>query len=198
MIITVNEKKVLRLLAVAKTKSINEIARECHITAAGALKILRKLEYEKVLKVVLIANSKIYQLDFTSEKTARVLELALMDDNLGRIKARREDFMPLKAVTKASIIFGSYITAKEKPEDIDVLFIVESKIFHAYKKKLAEIQDITPIKIQDIVQTENDLIQNMRKNDPIVIKAIRYGVVLWGFHTLVEVMQHVLETKEMS
>ena len=49
MILTVNEKKLLRLLAVSiKEQSINEIAQKCELTPNGAYKILKKLEQEEI------------------------------------------------------------------------------------------------------------------------------------------------------
>ncbi|MBI4150975.1 helix-turn-helix domain-containing protein [Candidatus Woesearchaeota archaeon] len=189
---TINEKRVLRFLASAgKDYSINDIAKACKLTPNGAHKLLVKMEKEGVLKVKPIANLRAYQLDFDSEKTVPVLELAFMPDALeGRVKLREEDLKQLRAVTNACILFGSYITTKKEPGDLDVLFVLERKHFEAYKKVLAKVQDITPLKIQDVVQTAGDIEQNLKKNDPIVTEAIRNGIVLWGFDVLVRVIKN--------
>ena len=118
--LTRNEKYVLRFLATSRQEySINEIAKVCSLTPNGAYKILKKLERAGILKAKQIANIKSYKLDFGNEKTQRVLELAFMHDALeGRIKLRAEDLYPLKEVTQACILFGSYITEKQKQKGL--------------------------------------------------------------------------------
>ncbi len=46
-----------------------------------------------------------------------------------------------------------------------------------------------PVKIHDVIQTREDLAQNLKKNDPIVVQAILKGKVLWGFDLLVETIK---------
>ncbi|MBI2144239.1 hypothetical protein HYU17_03765 [Candidatus Woesearchaeota archaeon] len=177
--------------------SINDVAKACSITPNGAYKILRKLEKEGVLKAKHVANIKAYKPDFDNEKTMRVYELAFMPDELipSRIKLRADDFKQLKAVTKACILFGSYITTKQKPDDIDALFVVGKNSFEGYKKTLAKVQDITPVKIHDIVQTTEDLRQNLKKNDQIVTEALHRGIALWGFGTIIQVIKNATQQR---
>ncbi|MBS3176403.1 hypothetical protein J4457_04150 [Candidatus Woesearchaeota archaeon] len=193
MILTANEKCVLRFLAVSITKemSMNDVGRACGVSSGGAFKILTKLEKEGVLKAKSISNIKIYSLDFQNEKTARVLELALIPDSFEeRVKLRMEDLKLLKTLTEACILFGSYVTTKKKPGDLDVLFVLDRKNFGAYKQTLVKVQDITPVKIHDVVQTTLDLEQNLKKNDMIIIPALKNGIVLWGFDILVQVIKN--------
>ncbi len=193
MVFTKNEKQVLRLLAtsIGRDYSINDIAKACGITPNGTYKILKKLEMEGILKARHIANIKAYKLDFNCEKTERVLELALMPDALdGRVNLRAADLKPLRGVAQACVLFGSYITTKKAPGDLDVLFVLERADFEAYKRALSKIQDIAPVKIQDIVQTADDALQNLGKGDPVIVAALRKGIVLWGFGVLVQVMKN--------
>ena len=192
MIFTENEKKVLKFIgASGGNLSINELSNEINISAGSAYKVLTKFEKENVLTPHPISNIVTYHFNFDNEKTIPVLELAYMTDTFeGRIKMRAKEFLPLKEVTLLCIFFGSYITSKAKPSDLDVLFVVEKEKYEAYKQSLAKIQDITPVKIHDIVQTQNDLVQNLKKHDPIVVDAIQSGIVLWGHDTLVEVIKN--------
>ena len=153
MVLTKNQKKVLRLLAVSVNKdySINDIAKIVGVAPNGAYKILKKFEKESILVVKEIANIRSYKLNFENENTTRWLELAFSDTLEGRERLRAEDLQILKSVSKACVIFGSYITSKQKPSDLDVLFVLEKNTFDQYKKILMKVQDITPIKIQDII-----------------------------------------------
>lgn len=191
--ITANERKVLRFLGASQGEdySINEIAKRCGITPNGTYKILTKLEREGILNQKPIANIISYKLNFENDKTMRVLELAFIPDALeGRVKIRAEDLQPLKAATKACILFGSYITAKQKPGDIDILFVMEKSKFKEFKQKLAGIQEIMPIKIQDVVQTQEDLQQNLKKGDKIIKEALQNGIALWGYDVIAGVVKN--------
>ena len=193
MLLTMNERRVLRFLAAntGQDYSINELARLCALTPNGAYKLLTKLGKEGVLKSRPIANLTAYALDFENEKTARVLEIAFISDAFqGRVALRAEDLQPLRPVTKACIVFGSYITTKRSPGDLDVFFVLERKNFETYKFLLSRVQDLTPVKIQDVVQTMEDLEENIKKHDHIVGEALQKGIVLWGFDVLVRVIRN--------
>lgn len=188
--LTDNEKKVLKLLmaGIGRDYSINEIAKECGLAPNGALKILKKFENEGILIVKRIANIKSYKINFADEKTNAVLELTLMSKLSGRVKNRAEDLAELREAAKACVIFGSYIGTKKEPNDIDVLFVLDKINYREYKKKLGDV--IAPVKIHDIVQTEEDLKENLKKKDKIILEAIRNGAVLWGYKLIVEAVKN--------
>ncbi|MEK6960904.1 MAG: hypothetical protein AABX47_07050 [Nanoarchaeota archaeon] len=193
MILTKNEKRVLRFLAasVGKTQSMNEIGKGCGVTSGGAFKILTKLEKEGVVQATPIANLKAYKLDFDGENTESVLHIAFVPEKLeGRLKLRAQDLRPLKDCTKICAIFGSYTTTNPNPNDLDIMLVLEKKDFSAYKHALKKAKDIIPIKIQDIVQTTEDLEENLRKGDPVISEIVSSGIVLWGFDALVQVIKN--------
>ena len=165
--LTDKERKVLRLLLSAfdTDYSINQIAKECKLAPNGALKILRKFEIEGILEVKNIANIKSYRINFQSEKTPLIFELALMHELEGRMKHRMEDLNELRKLTKSCILFGSYTNLKKEPHDMDVLFIIDKQNYREYKKRLATIKEIIPAKVHDVVQTEEDLKENIKKNN---------------------------------
>ena len=191
--LTNNEKKVLRLLLTAfdRQYSINNIAKECGLAPNGAFKILKKFEKEGILKSNKIANIKSYSINFDNEKTGSILELALMPALEGRLKYRLEDFKDMKEITKACILFGSYIDLKKEPHDLDVLFVIDEDNFKNYKKGLEAIKDIVPAKIHDVLQTEEDLKNNIKNKDKIILQILRGGVILWGINTMIKVIKNV-------
>lgn len=193
MILTAKERRVLRFLATTMQDfSINDLARACKLAPSGAHKVLKKLEKEGVVKAKSIANIVSYKLDFQGDSTESVLHMAFVPGELeGRVKLRAQDLRPLKESTQVCIIFGSYITAKRNPSDLDLLLVLEKTNFEAYKQALAKVKDVTPIKIQDVMQITEDLVQNLKKGDPVITGALRTGVVLWGFDVLVQVIKNV-------
>ena len=114
--LTLNEKKVLRLLLTSfdLDYSINQVAKQCKLAPNGAFKILKKFEEEGILKTKKIANIVSHKINFNGEKTMNILELALMPDLKGRIKYRFDDFSELKEITKACIIFFEVILIQNK------------------------------------------------------------------------------------
>ena len=199
--LTKNEKKVLRMLLTAfdRQYSINNIAKECGLAPNGAYKILKKFEEEGILKAKKIANIKSYSINFDDEKTDNILELALMPKLEGRIKYRLEDLKGLKEITKACILFGSYLDLKKEPHDLDILFVIDRNNFKQYKKRLAEIGDIVPAKIHDVLQTEEDLKNNISNKDKVILEILRAGIIFWGIKTIIKVIKNFYqrENKEM-
>ena len=191
--LTNNEKKVLRLLLTAfdRQYSINNIAKECSLAPNGAFKILKKFEKEGILKSDKIANIKSYSINFDNEKTGNILELALMPILEGRLKYRLEDFKDIKEITKVCILFGSYIDLKKEPHDLDALFVIDKDNFKNYKKGLEDIKDIVPAKIHDVLQTEEDLKNNVKNKDKVILQILREGVILWGINIMMKVIKNV-------
>ena len=181
---TVNEKKVLKfLMTLFSYKSINNISKECNLTPNGAYKILKKLEKLGIINYEEISKIKAYKINFNNDLTLSYLEIALTDErtNEAKIKIRIRDFQELKKIFKAVIIIGSYITDKKNPDDIDIIFIFDKEKFKLFRKTLDKSIDIIPYRIHDILQTPEDIVNNLKKQDKIIITAIRNGVILWGY-----------------
>jgi len=187
-----NEKKVLKLLLMKfdDEYSINEIARICNLAPNGALKILKKFEKEGVLIPKKIANIKSHSLNFNNAKTKNILELSLINEPEGRLKFRKEDLEPIKKITTACIVFGSYIDIKKEPNDIDVLFIIDKSKFKEYKKKVAEIFKTIPIPVHDVIQTKTDFKENIHKKDKVIINALKHGIIFWGHKEIIEFIEN--------
>lgn len=190
--LTENEKKVIRtiLFSFGEEYSINEIARKCNLAPNGALKILRKLSEEEIITLKKIANISTYSLDFTNPKTKNICELSLIANPPSKIKSRLEDLRDLQEITGIGIIFGSYITEKSNPEDIDLFFLLKEENFKKYKEKIKKIYPAMPLKVQDILQTEKDLTENILKKNKVIIEILQKGFILWGQDKLIEIMKN--------
>ena len=194
--ITKNEKKILRFLLVNFDKdcSINEIAKKCELSHNGAYEILKKFEKSEVILPRKISNLISYKINFNSKETVKLLELTLLPDyNVDKIRYRYNDLKPLEEISSLCIIFGSYITKKEKPNDIDAIFVVGKANYKKYSQILENVKMILPLKLHDVIQTKEDLSMNIKKRESIIIKAISEGVILWGHEFLIEVIKNVAE-----
>ena len=191
--LTDNEKKVLKLLFTAfeEDYSINNIAKRCGISPNGAVKILNKFEKQGILKPKKIANIKSYKINFENEKTIIILELTLIPKLEKKLKYRLDDLKELKEITNACIVFGSYINMNKKPNDLDILFVLDKNNFEKYKKRLSHLREIIPLKIHDVLQTEEDLKQNIIQKDKIILNILKTGIILWGQRTIVGIIKDV-------
>jgi predicted nucleotidyltransferase len=96
----------------------------------------------------------------------------------------------LQELTEAGIIFGSYATEKENPEDIDLLFVLKKENFKKYKEEIKKISPIMPVKVHDVLQTKEDLEENISKKDKVIAEILRKGFILWGHDKIVEIIKH--------
>ena len=194
--ITNNEKKILRFLLAHFNSdySINEIAKKCSLAPNGAYEILKKFEEKEILLPKKIANSKSYKINFNSRETNKLLELALIPDyRESKIKYRYTDLKPLEDMTNLCILFGSYITKKEKPNDIDILFVIKKSDYKKYSDVLEKVKRIFPLKLHDVIQTKEDLTKNIKKEEKLVIESISEGIVLWGHEFLIGVIKNAIK-----
>ena len=182
--LTQNEKNILKFLMTSfRHYSVNDISKENKLAPNGAYKILKKLEKLGVVYPTNVGKIKSYKINFNNKLTMNYLEIALSDERINdaKIKIRVQDFKDLMDICKAAVIFGSYITEKKKPNDIDVVFVIYKDKYKEYKNILEKIKEMLPYKIHDILQTPNDMANNLKEQDKIIINAIRNGIVLWGY-----------------
>lgn len=190
--LTKNGKKVLKLLFMKfdDEYSVNEVAKRCNLSPNGALKILKKFEHESILIPKKIANIKSHSLNFNNEKTKNILELSLISELKGRLKFRREDLEPIKKITIACIVFGSYIDIKKEPKDIDILFILDKSKFTEYREKTSEIFKTIPIKLHDVIQTKKDFKDNIHNKNKVIINALKHGIIFWGHKEIIKFIEN--------
>lgn len=194
--ITLNEKKILKFLLVNFDKdcSINEIAKKCNLAPNGAYEILKKFEEKGVLSPKKVSNIKSYKINFNSKEAIKLLELMLIPNyKENKISYRYNDLKPLEEITSLCIIFGSYITRKEKPNDIDIIFVLKKENFKKYSQVLEKVKRALPLKLHDVIQTKEDLRKNIKNGESIILKAISEGAILWGHEFLIEVIKNVAE-----
>ena len=191
---TSNESKTIRFLMVSfDYYSINEIAKECNLSPNGAYKILKKLEKQDILNHKEISKIKAYKINFENPLILSYLEIAIMDEriNIPKIKVINHYLENMKKICKACVLFGSYITNKEKPNDIDILFVFDKKKYREYSKELEQVKILLTYKIHDMIQTEEDFVKNIKNKKEAVLDIIKNGVVLWGHELIARSVKNV-------
>lgn len=190
--ITEKEKIIIKkiLYRLGDTDSINSLAKKCKISPNGTIKILKKFEKEGILKMKKIVNISSYSLDFNNPKTESICKLAIIEEPSDKIKPRTEDLKNLKNITEIGIIFGSYLTPKQNPNDLDIFFLLKDKNFKKYKEEIKKIYPAMPLKVQDVLQTEKDLIKNIQEKNSVIKEILQKGFIMWGHEKLISILKN--------
>ena len=132
------------------------------------------------------------------------IDNSLLDEKLGAIaKELREE---VKLVCGAShpfnkekflkaeqtpVFFGSAIKEYAQAHDIDVMIVMENKEVREVNKILKKKEEILPKKIHAIKLTPQDLLDNLKKKDKVIIDIVKHAIVLYGQEKYVEIMKNV-------
>ena len=192
MDITEKEMQFMLLLFKNPEKEYNAhtIAKEIHMSAMGALKIAKRLEKEHILTAKQLGKAIFYKLTLNNEYTKQYLTFLLKREaEIAHpyIKRWVTEIRKIKSAD-AALLFGSILTKQKEANDIDVLLITDNKKFPLLKKEIEAINLLTDKKIHPIYQTENDFISNIKKEDKIVLNALK-GIIVFGEEIIIDVMK---------
>src|SRR3989344_1804134 len=165
----------------------NNLAKVIGITAMGALKILKRLEKESILKSKKIGKAVIYRINIGNSYANRYIELILSRESLHANPQVKRWVEELRKIKNADLIvlFGS-VLEKPNPNDIDVLLVTDQKRFPKLQQEVKELNEINIKKIHPMYQTSNDIIKNIKKKDKPLLNAIK-GIVVIGEEKFLEI-----------
>lgn len=165
----------------------NNLANVINITPTGALKILKRLERESVLKSKKIGKATIYKINTEDKYTVGYVLLILSRERLYVQPIVKRWLQELKKIKNADLIilFGS-VLEKENPNDIDVLFVTDKKRFPNLQKEIEELNNINIKRIHPIYQTFEDIVSNIKKGHKPLLNAIK-GIIVKGEDKFLEV-----------
>jgi DNA-binding Lrp family transcriptional regulator len=195
-----NEEKILLLLLkdLFIEYNANNISKEIGITPMGSLKILKKLEKQGLLIGKKMGKSVFYKINLTKEYNKTLMGLLLQkeaESGISRVKRWINELNILDDSAEAGILFGSVLD-KEDYKDVDLMLILNKSQNKSIDKKIERIHDISTKKIHLIRQTENDLLSNLDKRDKVIIELIKKGVILFGYHKIIDLLENVTRKKQ--
>ena len=190
--ITFNEiRLVLRILkSPEEDYNANNLSKVLSISPMGALKIAKRLVKEEVLTSRQIGKGIFYSINFKNPYAKQYLQFLLKREgeySAPYIKRWISEIRKIKN-SELAILFGSVLSKSETAKDIDVLFVVSQKIFNELKKEIGQINRMNDKKIHPVFQSIQDIKDNIKKQDKVVLNAIK-GIVIFGEDTLLEVIE---------
>ena len=165
----------------------NNLAKVVGITAMGALKILKRLELESILKSKKIGNAVVYRVNTESDYARRYVSLILSRESPYASPQVKRWVEELKKIKNADVIvlFGS-VLEKSNPNDIDVLLLTDQKRFPKLHQEINTLNEINIKRIHPMYQTVNDMIKNIKKRDKPLLTAMK-GIVVRGEEKFLEI-----------
>lgn len=158
----------------------NSLSKVIGITPMGALKILKRLEHESIVKSRKTGKAIIYRINIEESYARKYVSLILVREaQYAAPKAKRwiDEVKKIKNADVA-ILFGS-VLEKPNPNDIDVLFITDQKRFPHLQREIRELNEINIKKVHPMYQTRSDIIKNIKNRDKPLLNAIK-GIVVFG------------------
>jgi predicted nucleotidyltransferase len=172
-----------------KEYNANNMAEHLGISSMGALKIARRLEEENILISRQIGKAKIYKVNLKYEYVKQYLKFLLKreaEQSPAYVKMWINEIKKIKNAD-AAILFGSALRKKEA-KDIDALIITDQKRFSKVREEIENINLINIKKLHPMYQSEEDFIENIKKEDKPLLNAIK-GIIAFGEDKIINLME---------
>ena len=151
------------------------------------------MEKQKLLKAKQMGKAVFYKPDLNSNYTKTFLKFLLQkkaEETKSRVKRWVKELRKLQNNAEIGILFGS-VLEKEKYNDVDLLIVLKQSQNSKINILINKINRINIKRIHVIKQTKEDIKQNLKKGDKVVLNAIKNGIVLFGYEKIIGVIQDV-------
>ena len=190
--ITENEMKFILSILKNPSQELNAriIGKSLGITPMGSLKIGKKLEKEGIVSSKFIGKARIYKLDLDKEYVIQYIKFLLQREAEYSDAYVKKWIADLKKIKKAEsvILFGSVLKKRDEAHDIDILILVKKNNLNLVEKQIEEINIINKKKLHPVFQTIEDLKKNIKKEDKIVLAALK-GIFVLGEDKILEALR---------
>ena len=191
--ITKNEMKALLILFkdIDSDYNANNLSKKIGLTSMGVLKILKSLEQQTLLKSRQLGKAVFYKPNL-NEYTKAYLKFLLQNEaeqSAPKVKKWIRELRKFGKYAEICILFGS-VLKKEDFNDVDLLLVFKPSQNSKINRLTAEINRVSIKRIHLLKQTKNDFKENVKKKDKVLLDAIKTGVVLFGYETLIELIEN--------
>lgn len=164
-------------------QTATSLATELKMTRTGIWKILKKMEYEKLIILQSIGSGKtstyLIVLNWGNALTIKHLELCLAEEAV-KNKRWADSFKELENKADFLILFGSILHSPKEADDIDILIITSKNNLAEINEAINKIQKTEIKKIHALNLTEEEFKEELIKNNKAFVDAIKKGIVLFG------------------
>jgi len=168
----------------------NNISLKIGVTPMGALKIMKRLEKQGILISKKIGKAVFYKINLDKDYVADYLIFLLKREAELSSPYIKRWINEARRINSAdiAILFGSALKKESKANDIDILIVTDQKRFKKAKNEIEDINEISEPKLHAVYQTLNDLKENIRRKDAVVLSAIK-GIIAIGYRDLIKILK---------
>lgn len=193
MNLTKNEGKAMLILFkdITANYNANSLSKRLDISRVGTMKILKKLEANRLLKSRTLGKAVFYKPNLEDSYTSKIIETLLIAEARKYAERWIDEFRDIYKETEIVLIFGSIVRNPEKAKDIDIMFVFKEEKYNKIRGLVSEKNKTLFKKIHEIPQTMNDLKDNLKEGNKAILDAVKTGYVLHGQDKFVKVIKNV-------
>ena len=172
-----------------KEYNASNLAKTIGISPMGALKIAKRLEKEGILISKQMGKARFYKINTKNDYVRHYITFLLkreVEQATAYIKMWVNEIRKIKNADSA-VLFGS-VLRKSQANDIDVLLVTDKKRFFKVKKEIEGINLMNNQKIHPVYQSKDDLKENIKKEDQVILNAIK-GLFAFGEEKIMRLME---------
>ncbi len=190
--LTPKERETLLILFKDYTNyyNANSISKILKISHVGAQKIFKRLLQKNWVVSKTIGKSITYKINFNDTYVTQLI-VFLLADEANNFKRWKEEFKELFNKERIVMLFGSTVKDYAHAQDIDLMIIIENKELKEVNYILKKKEEILPKKIHTIKLTHQDLLENLKKRDKVIMDIVKNAIILYGQDKYVEILKHV-------
>jgi DNA-binding Lrp family transcriptional regulator len=191
-----SKKEVLKILLKDFTAvhTITSLAEKLKMTRVGMWKLLKKIESEKIIRLISIGNGKTstctITLNWKNPLTEKNLALILSEEAY-KNERWKDNFQELENKVNFLIIYGSILTSAKDANDIDLMSAIsEKKDYAGIDRIINSIQKTQIKKIHMINFSEKELKEELKANKAL-IDGVKKGIVLFGQENFIKFIRDI-------
>lgn len=190
--LTQKEKEALLILFkdFSSYYNANSLSKLLSISRIWAMKLLKKLNNNNILKDKKIGKSIVYKVNLDDDYIRNLMAFLLADE-ANNFKRWKDEFKKLFKGKRIILLYGSAIKNYEKARDIDIISVIEKEEYKEVAKVIAERQKFLSKKIHSIELTINDILKNLQEKQKAMTDIVKNAIVLYGQYKYVEIIQNV-------
>ena len=192
MNITRNTSKIIGFLLkkICETGfNLRQIARHLELSVGSAHEILHELKSREIVKSIDLKTSIYYHLNLSNPDAVDLCKLILRENkkNINPIaKVYAGEIEKFKS-SDLIILFGSVLLKREF-NDVDALFITNK--VKEVNKFCNEISKVRTKPINPLIMTFDDLVNNIKKKNKVILEIINKGVIIKGESMYMEALKN--------
>lgn len=169
----------------------NSLSKVMKLTPRGTLKIVKSLFQQGILQKKKFGKAMFYKVNFKEDYPCKLIETLLRAEAQQHASRWIFELKDSFKDIEIAILFGSVIRDSQKAKDVDVLLVFKKEKYKPLKEFIEQKNRIVLKPLHPILQLPEDIKNNLKKKDPVILNALQQGYVLYGYEKLIEVVKHV-------